>query len=251
MNHNKSSKYLLEICCYGIDDVIIASECGAHRVELCQGYEVGGTTPGIGSLQLAKSSSNIEVYVMIRPRGGNFYYSENEKKVMLKDIEAALNYGADGIVFGALNHNGTIDEDFCKKVLSICGNIPTTFHRAIDLCLNQLEALMFLIEIGVKNVLTSGKEVKAYHGMEKIVEMNLLAQNKINILAGSGVNEDNILYFAEKGISHFHSSASVINASVDEIDAINFNGNLKNDQLSKVSKQKVEAMITKLNLYFN
>lgn len=246
-----NQKYLLEVCCFSVDDVHTASKAGAHRVELCNGYEVGGTTPSNGCLQLSKSCCNIPVHVMIRPRGGNFYYSLNEKKVILKDIESALNNKADGIVFGALNQDGTIDEAFCKEVISNCGNIPVTFHRAFDLCKNHWHAINFLTEIGVKTILTSGKEVKAYHGIELIEKIHEAANNKINILVGSGVNEENILYFAKKGITQFHSSASIIKKGNNDWDSISFNANLKNDDLSVVSHDKVAAMIEKLNSYFN
>ena len=243
-------KYLLEICCYSAQDVLKASSAGAHRVELCNGYEVGGTTPSMGSLKLAKSNSNIPIYVMIRPRGGNFYYSSLEKKVILKDIELALLNEADGIVFGALQANGNIDKVFCKEVFSLCQKTPITFHRAIDICHNHLQALDFLTHHDVENILTSGMAVKAIDGIQNIKNMHLFANNGINIMAGSGITDLNIIEFAKIGLTHFHSSASEIVKGNGTKDIINFNASLNNDELSVVSEKKVSAMLQKLNAYF-
>jgi copper homeostasis protein len=246
----KPLNYLLEICCYNAHDVLMAEEGGAHRVELCSGYEVGGTTPSLGQLIVAKSISKLPIYVMIRPRGGNFTYSNFEKKIILKDIEQAINNNADGIVFGALNPNNTVDKEFCKVVVGACGETPTTFHRAIDLCEDYIEAIHFLADIGVQNILTSGGQIKAELGIQQLRNMHNCAQNNIHIMAGSGVNADNILLFAQLGLTHFHSSASFINKKNDEVDKIGFNATLKNNELSMVSKSKVQAMVQQLNTFF-
>ena len=246
----KRTKYLLEICCYSPNDVLFAENGGAQRVELCNGYEVGGTTPSIGSLMMSKSFSKIPVFVMIRPRGGNFTYSLLEKKVMLKDIEMAITNKADGIVFGALNADGTIDHEFCKEVMLACNGIPTTFHRAIDLCEKPLDGIDFLAGIGVQNILTSGGQIKAEQGIEQINIMHKHANDSIQIMAGSGVNAENILSFAKLGLTHFHSSASTIQIQNHYSDKISFNAALKNNELSVVQQSKVEAMIQHLNAFF-
>lgn len=247
---SNDAKYLLEVCCYNVADVMTASAGGAHRAELCGGYAVGGTTPGLGALIYAKELSKIPVYVMIRPRGGDFTYSLLEKKVMLKDIEMAIVNKADGIVFGALNADGLLDREFCKEVMLLCDGIPTTFHRAIDLCENPFEAIDFLASIGVENVLTSGGEPKAQQGIEQISKMHKQANNRIQIMAGSGVNAENILSFAKLGLTHFHSSASTIQTLNHQSDKIGFNASLKNNEQSVVAQNKVEAMIQQLNTFF-
>lgn len=244
------NNYLLEICCYSAKDVQLAAEGGAQRVELCNGYEVGGTTPSPGNLILAKSLCKIPVYVMIRPRGGNFFYTKTEKKVMLKDIEMALLNKADGIVFGALNKDGSIDQEFCKQALALCGKTPTTFHRAIDICENVKDAIDFLIKIGMENILTSGGQTKAIQGIEQLKMMQSYANNKIHIMAGSGLNAENILSFARIGLRHFHSSASIIQKQGQQSEKIGFNANLKNIELAVVSLSHVKAMINQLNTYF-
>ena len=243
-------KYLLEICCYSAEDVIKASNCGAHRVELCSGYEVGGTTPSLGSLKLAKSNCNTPIYTMIRPRGGNFYYSALEKKIILKDIELALMNEADGIVFGALIDDGCIDKIFCKEVFALCQKTPITFHRAIDICNDYADAIDFLASNGVQNILTSGLAIKALDGIEILKSMHILAKNNINIMAGSGITEQNIIEFAKIGLKHFHSSASEIIKISDAPNIINFNANLANNELAVVSEKKVLAMLQRLNEYF-
>jgi len=247
---NSKHNFLLEICCYNAIDVQLASEGGAQRVELCNGYEVGGTTPSLGHLIEAKALSPIPIYIMIRPRGGNFVYNTTEKKVMLKDIELAMLNKVDGIVFGALKEDDSIDKEFCKEVLAICNGLPTTFHRAIDLCEYPLEAIDFLVEIGVQNILTSGGQIKAYSGIEQLQKMHRYANNNINIMAGSGVNDENILSFAKIGLTHFHSSASIIQNQSVRADKISFNAALKNNEHSAVSSQKVQAMLYQLNSFF-
>jgi copper homeostasis protein len=243
-------KYLLEICCYSPTDVINAEKGGAHRVELCNGYEVGGTTPSLACIQLSKSLSKLPVYVMIRPRGGNFIYSDMEKKTMLQDATNAIQNKADGIVFGALTLNGNIDLEFCRSMKNLCGNIPITFHRAIDLMINPLEAILALAEIGISTVLTSGGANSAIEGVNTINAMHQKAPQHLKIMAGAGVNAGNILEFAKIGITHFHSSASEINGIPNGNDKLAFNALLKNNQLSQVAVHKVEAMKDKLNNYF-
>jgi copper homeostasis protein len=242
--------YLLEICCYSASDVQLAAQGGAQRVELCNGYEVGGTTPSLGNLILAKSVNPIPVYVMIRPRGGNFVYTSMDKKVMLKDIELAILNKADGIVFGALTEDGTIDKVFCKEVMAACEKVPTTFHRAIDLCKSPIEAIDFLVEIGVQNILTSGAQTKAEQGIELLQQMHDFAKSNIQIMAGSGVNAENILSFAQIGFKHFHSSASIIQKQSNQSDKIAFNAGLNNNELAVVSINKVKAMVHQLNTFF-
>ena len=249
---NHSTSFILEICCYSASDAILAHASGAHRVELCSGYEVGGTTPSIGAIEHIKSECNIPLYIMIRPRGGNFCYSQTEKKTMLLDIEAALKHGASGIVFGALDADGNIDLSFSRQVMNMCNNIPVTFHRAIDVCTNYIEGITNLAEFGVSCILTSGRQSKAISGLDNIQDMQAAAKNKIDIMVGSGVQADNILSFAKIGITHFHSSASMIekhNLPAHDY-AISFNANLHNNELSIVSAEKVKAMLAQLHGFF-
>jgi len=243
-------KYLLEICCFSPADVINAQKGGAHRVELCNGYEVGGTTPSLACIQLSKSSSNIPVYVMIRPRGGSFNYNDLEKMTMLQDALNAIQNHADGIVFGALTKKGNIDLEFCQEMKKQCGVIPLTFHRAIDLSVNPVDAASTLAEIGISNILTSGGASSAIKGIDTIEKMHEKVKHQIEIMAGAGVNAENILEFAKIGITHFHSSASEIISSQSSNEALPFNASLKNNQLSQVVVHKVEAMKKQLDSYF-
>lgn len=245
-----NTNYLLEICCYSADDVLLAEEGGAHRAELCNGFSVGGTTPTLGCLQLAKSISNIPVFVMIRPRGGNFTYTTSEKKVMLKDAALNLENKADGLVFGALNEDGTLDEHFCEAMINCCGHMPLTFHRAIDICSNRSRAIEVLCKAGIQTILTSGGKQTALDGLEEIKIAHAQARGRIQIMAGSGVNADNVALFAKAGLNHFHSSASIIKQSGSLEHTIAFNASLKNNEIPVVSRTKVEAMVQQLNNLF-
>lgn len=243
-------KYILEICCYSAQDVLLATEAGAQRVELCNGYAVGGTSPSLGCLQEAKRISNIPIFVMIRPRGGNFTYTRSEKNVMLKDIALAVENKADGIVFGALNENGTIDKVFCEEIAHITKHCAMTFHRAIDLCSDAENAIDFLVDLGVQTILTSGAETNAIQGIAQIKAWNKHANGRLQLMAGSGVNAENILQFAEMGLTHFHSSASELVCFGNTNNKIAFNASLKNEEIMMVSKSKVERMIQQLNSFF-
>ncbi|MCC6252062.1 MAG: copper homeostasis protein CutC [Bacteroidia bacterium] len=245
-----NTEYLLEICCYGAADVQTAYQAKAHRAELCANQYVGGTTPSIGDLQMAKKlCPDFPVYVMIRPRGGNFVYSNIEKMTMLNDAEMMLKYGADGLVFGALMPDGSIDKTFCKNMLSIESNISFTFHRAIDICTNKIVALDFLIEHHVENILSSGGKNKAIEGIDEIQRMIEFAQDRINIIAGSGINENNISSFIDRGLRFFHSSASVLVEQNNYHGEINFNAQLNNNQWSVVSDKKIKNMLAVINAH--
>jgi copper homeostasis protein len=230
--------------------VQLAEQAGAQRVELCNGFSVGGTTVTIGCLQEAKMMSTIPIFVMIRPRGGNFTYTKSEKNVMLKDAALAIENKADGIVFGALNTDGTIDKLFCEEMCKLGNDIDITFHRAIDLCSNTEAAIDFLFHCGVQTILTSGAESTAVKGIEQIKNWNNYANGRLNIMAGSGVNAENILQFAAAGLTHFHSSASEIINFGNTNNKIGFNASLRNEEVTMVSKTKVKRMIEKLNSYF-
>jgi copper homeostasis protein len=141
-------------------------------------------------------------------------------------------------------------DEFCKEVMLACNGIPTTFHRAIDLCEKPLDGIDFLAGIGVQNILTSGGQIKAEQGIEQINIMHKHANDSIQIMAGSGVNAENILSFAKLGLTHFHSSASTIQIQNHYSDKISFNAALKNNELSVVQQSKVEAMIQQLNAFF-
>jgi len=205
----KRDQFELEICANSVESVKEASKGGADRVELSGNLYEGGTTPSAGILIQAKKRSAIPVFVIIRPRGGDFCYNEEEVAVMLRDIEMAKNLGADGMVLGCLNPDGSVDHETCSRLIEACGDLPVTFHRAFDMTRDPREALEAIKALGVSRLLTSGQKNKAIDGADLISELHKQAGGALKIMAGSGINENNINEMAQKTkIRAFHASLS-------------------------------------------
>ncbi len=196
---------LLEVCCGSADDVIQAYLGGANRVELNSCLFHGGLTPSVGELIVAKRNVPIPIMTMIRPRQGGFCYTAAEFETALADAEALLGYGSDGLVFGFLNDDGTLDEDKCKQLVALASGKETAFHRAIDVTPDWRKTLERLIHLGVTRVLTSGQAPDVFYGTDVIREMVEFAQGAIQILPGAGVNAKNIdRIIAETGCNQIH-----------------------------------------------
>jgi copper homeostasis protein len=199
----------VEVCAGCIQSVIEAEKGGASRVELCDNLFEGGTTPSAAMIETACRLATIPVYVMIRPRGGDFLYSDIEFEIMKRDIFFAKEYGAAGIVIGLLTPEGAVDERRTKELVVIAKDLGmgATFHRAFDMCANPLEALERVIASGCERILTSGGENKAFDGRELIRELVVTAKGQISIMAGSGVNPENVRDLIEyTGINELHVS---------------------------------------------
>ncbi|XP_032986453.1 copper homeostasis protein cutC homolog isoform X2 [Rhinolophus ferrumequinum] len=160
--------FLMEVCVDSVESAINAERGGAGRIELCSGLLEGGTTPSMGILQVVKQCVQIPVFVMIRPRGGDFLYSDREVEVMKADIGLAKLYGADGLVFGALTEDGHIDKELCMSLMALCRPLPVTFHRAFDMVHDPMAALETLLTLGFERVLTSGCDSSALEGLPLI-----------------------------------------------------------------------------------
>lgn len=201
--------FQFEICTNSVESCIAAQEGGANRVELCAGIPEGGTTPSYGEIATAREVlTHTKLHVIIRPRGGDFLYSPVEIKTMLKDIEIARRLGADGVVFGCLTADGEIDIPVMQQLMAASKGLSVTFHRAFDVCRNPHKALEQLIELGCDRILTSGQQANAEAGIPLLKELQQEAAGRIILLAGCGVNENNIRRIAEKtGIEEFHFSA--------------------------------------------
>lgn len=207
---------LLEIAVFSAEAALIADKAGADRLELCSGYADGGITPSFGTIQLVKQQVKCPVFVMVRPRAGNFHYSPMEMEVMKKDIEQCKKLGVDGIVFGMLDKNGQINKAELKGLVELAAPLPVTFHRAFDLCHEPFEALEILIECGVKRILTSGQRSSAAEGADFIAELNKKANGRIIIMPGAGINAGNISAIKSKtSCKEFHASAKRITTSTD------------------------------------
>lgn len=195
---------MVEICCFSLESAIIAQEAGAKRVELCGGMFEGGTTPSAGLIKRVRACLAIQLYVMIRPRGGDFCYSKTEFEVMQEDIELAKSLGADGVVFGILNPDGSIDKVRTKILVDLASPMKVTFHRAFDVAQNPRQALEDIIECACERILTSGQKNTALEGIDCLKALVEQANNRIEIMAGSGVHAANAEKFVSIGIKTLH-----------------------------------------------
>lgn len=180
-------KILLEVCCASVDDVVAAEQGGADRVELCSALFLGGLTPSLGTLVEAKKRIKIPVMSMVRPRAGGFCYTDAEMDVMARDTEIALENGADGIVFGILKPEGTIDVERSRRLRDLIGDREAVFHRAFDVTPDPFRALDELIDLGITRVLTSGQQNSAPEGAPLIGKLIEHARGRIQVLPGGGV----------------------------------------------------------------
>ncbi|WP_243473139.1 copper homeostasis protein CutC [Winogradskyella sp. MH6] len=198
----------LEICANSYQSAKNAQEAGAHRIELCQELSVGGITSSFGLLKKVIEELDVPVFVMIRPRSGNFVYSDDEFQIMKTDIRLCKDLGCKGIVSGVLKPDNTLDEERTKILIDLAKPLSFTFHRAFDEVKNPKEALLQLIELSANRVLTSGQKATAEEGLELLKELNVLAENRITILAGGGITSKNVNLFKEAGLTEIHASAS-------------------------------------------
>lgn len=197
-----------EICVDSPEGVIAARDGQADRVELCDNLFEGGTTPSIGAIKMARRVGGIKLHVIIRPRGGDFLYSDVEFETMRMDIEAARTSRVDGIVIGLLTADGNIDKERTTELVTLARPMSVTFHRAFDVCRDPLTALEDLIEIGVDRVLTSGQKADAVSGAETIKKLVEAAGDRIVVMACGGIDETNAAEIvATTGVSELHFTA--------------------------------------------
>ncbi|PHM73418.1 copper homeostasis protein CutC [Xenorhabdus kozodoii] len=199
----------LEICCYSINCALVAQKAGADRIELCASPSEGGVTPSFGALQHARQRLSIPVHPIVRPRGGDFCYSNTDFEVMKNDVARIRDMGFPGVVFGMLTEEGHIDRLRMRQLISLSGSMEITFHRAFDMCFNPHVALEQLTGLGIKRILTSGQQQNAELGLPLLKELLQTSQGPI-IMAGAGVRMSNISKFLEIGITEVHSSAGKI-----------------------------------------
>ncbi|NP_001006046.1 copper homeostasis protein cutC homolog [Danio rerio] len=203
-----SDGLLMEVCVDSVESAINAERGGAARIELCSNLLEGGTTPSTGLLQVVKENVEIPVFVMIRPRGGDFLYSEWEVEVMKREIQQMKSQQADGLVFGALTEDGRVHTHICMELLAASRPLPVTFHRAFDMVHDPLVALETLISLGFERVLTSGCDSSALEGLPVIKRLVEQAKGRIVIMPGGGITERNLQRILEgSGSQEFHCSA--------------------------------------------
>jgi len=198
----------IEVVVFNQDSALKAQEGGADRIELCDNPAEGGTTPSAGIIELVRQNLSIDVYVMIRPRGGDFYYSNYDFNAMKRDITQCQKLSVDGLVFGILNPDGTMDRKRCQELIARARPLKVTCHRAFDMTRDPFEALEDCIEAGFDRILTSGQEAQAVKGIAVLSELVREARGRISIMAGSGLNEENVQEIVRKtGVTEIHFSA--------------------------------------------
>ncbi|OOQ60962.1 copper homeostasis protein CutC [Mucilaginibacter pedocola] len=243
----------LEVCSNSVTSAVAAQEGGAIRVELCENLPEGGTTPSFGQLLLARKLLHIQVFVLIRPRSGDFLYSDLEFEVIKADVRNCIEAGADGIVIGILNADGTIDKPRCKELVDMAKayGLGVTFHRAFDMCKDIYQSLEDVIELGCDRILTSGGKSTAMEGASVLNHLVEKAAGRIAIMPGSGVNAHNVADLVRfTGVTEVHSSARTSVKSKMEYhnDHILLNNNLTDeDTLYFTDAEVVKGIIAAAN----
>jgi len=243
---------LVEICCGSLEDAMQAEQGGADRVELCSALFLGGLTPSFGTIVEAKAQLRIPFVVMIRPRGGGFCYSQPEMAVMERDTVLAREQGADGIVFGILNGDGTIDEERCRRIRELISDRQAVFHRAFDVTPDPFRALDQLVQMGFTRVLTSGQEDTVPEGLPLIKRLIEYAGGRIEVLPGGGIKLNNLRQVVEAtGSKQVHLTAFKTHpdTSVRGRPFVTFGGALypPEDQYQVADRSLVERVVHTVN----
>ncbi len=207
MTPTPAARVLLEVAVASVADALAAQQGGADRLELNAALALGGLTPSLGTLLEVKAAVSLPVLVLVRPRPGGFAYAEAEFEVMRRDVDLALEHGADGIAFGILTPDGGVDLDRCRRLVRQVAGHPAVFHRAFDVTPDAFAALEQLIELGFHRVMTSGQEENAYHGASRIAELIARAAGRIEVLPAGGINRFTIAdVLARTGCDQVHAS---------------------------------------------
>lgn len=200
---------IVEVCAESIESAITAERAGAFRIEFCDNMAEGGTTPAAGQIAEARERLKLRIYPIIRPRGGDFCYSEAEMAVMRRDVELCGQLGCDGVVIGILHPDGTVDTERCAELVTIAHRykMGVTFHRAFDVSLDLPRSLEEIIALGCERVLTSGGFAAALEGVEAIAGLVKQAAGRITIMPGSGVSPDNFEEIVRRtGVAEIHGT---------------------------------------------
>lgn len=203
----------IETACFNLESALIAQKAGADRVELCADMSVGGTIPTIEIIQQARENLSIDLYVMIRPRGGDFVYSMHEIMYMYLDILEFKDIGVDGFVFGILTNDGKIDIEVNKALVDLAKPFPCTFHRAFDEVSNYEKALEDVISCGFSTILTSGTFPNVMEGKEVLKQLVIQANNRIEIMPGGGLRSTNISALNEMVNANWYHSSAITDGS--------------------------------------
>ncbi len=235
---------LIEVCANSLQSALNAEKAGAHRIELCSELAVGGITPSYGLLKAVREKITIPVHVLIRPRSGDFTYSDDEFQIMKTDIETCVDMGFEGIVSGVLKKDFTLDVERMKILIEASGVLKFTFHRAFDWMQNPLEALTKLESLGADCILTSGQQKSAEEGIALLTELRQKAST-ITIMPGGGIEPDNINVFKENGFHAAHLSGSTFIKTLPVNPNISMNSPsfLKDDEITVSSPETIQKIV--------
>lgn len=232
------NNFIVEVCVDHLESALIAHDAGADRLELCQALQLGGLTPDRDTFRLLKSSMSIPIFILIRPRAGDFNYSDNEKDLIKNQIKTFEDLGADGFVVGALDQKRKLDFTFVEQVKNQA-SVPVTFHRAFDFIEDQIIALDRLISIGIDRILTSGGKSNCIKGMDQLKALRNHANGRINILPGSGINLKTVDTIVENlSPSEIHLSAKELVQQTTYDDPFDIDYWRCNSQIIKTIKTK-------------
>ena len=241
------SKPILEIAVFTVESAVLAAKAGADRLELCENPLEGGTTPSYGTLKVVREKISMPVFPIIRPRGGDFLYTDEEFEVIKKDILLCKELQFEGVVIGSLNVNGTIHTEHTKRLVDAAYPMEVSFHRAFDRVRDPLEALEILIQSGCSRILTSGQVPNAFDGKELIKTLIGKAANRIIIMPGSGVRSSNIVELAQfTGANELHSSARKVLASGMSYQQKTMQEELKTVTVDVEEIRKMKTLLTDL-----
>ena len=230
------TRYQLEVIAFTLNSCRIVQQAGAHRIELCDNPTEGGTTPSCGFIRQARAVTDIELYVMIRPRGGDFLYTDDEFELMQQDVLLCKQLGCEGVVTGLLLPDGTVDAQRTARLVELAYPMGVTFHRAFDRTRNAEEALEAVIQTGCERILTSGLHPDVNSGAENLAQLVTAADERIIIMPGSGVRSNNLQQLAlHTGAHQFHTSARAVKSS-----AMLYSNPLMNEQLQEVTADEQE-----------
>lgn len=241
--------YTIEIATSDFLTTRAAVEGGADRIELCANLAEGGTTPSFGQMKQCRASFAVQLYPIIRPRGGDFLYTAEEKQIMLEDVQLCRQLGMDGVVIGLLLADGRIDREGTARLVEAAYPMGVTFHRAFDRCVDPLAALEELIGLGCERILTSGQQPGAPDGVELIRQLQEAADGRIVIMPGSGVRADNVRWLADQtGCHEFHSSLRGKQASQMKFIHPAFAGSAESYQNNSIDPENVRQFRAALQI---
>jgi copper homeostasis protein len=236
--------YHLEIIAFNIESCIIAQASGATRIELCDNPGDGGTTPSYGFIKAAREKLQIELYAMIRPRGGDFFYGDDEFEIMKADVKNHKALGCDGVVIGLLNKDGSVDKERSKKLVELAYPMGVTFQRAFDRVNDPFKALEDIIDIGCERILTSGLVPNCLDGAPLIAQLVQQANERIVIMPGSGLRSENVIEVAKiTAATEFHTSARIFVDTQMDFIVKGMEENLQNVMVDGAEVKAIAALL--------